>query len=371
MQIYAQGISYTDVVTVRATPTESLNYNAHLWLGHNIENEDVTENIIETTRELYTNEMTIHYDIKIELKPNEYTYTFHNFSHLGVSGGIAHGLIKEEGLCFSNPGKMFKIKILHKTICAKIKSDIDSHVRKRIKSLREAMRNEVKYVKPVFADLPPDGIIYTKEVEVAEATQDELYSKSRVWFSQTYTNVNRVIKKKDEENGVLIGLAKFSYTAPGALSNASNSGSIKYKVKLVMSDGKLKYTFSDFEHDNFGLINNVNEICMDGPPLMTVKRKETVCKSIKEKIDGQAQTLIKTLLETVQQEATAADGDGEAKDWLNVKDNGGYLYTGVVDVENSLTQDDIFKKGIEWFGKEYISSDRVLDIKDKKAGELY
>lgn len=362
-QIYAQGISYTDVVTVRATPAENLIYNAHLWLGNNVETEDVAINVIETTRELYTSlDLNIYYDVKIEIKDNEYTYTFNNFSHHNKTGGIDHGLIKDEPLCLSNAGKIYKIKLLHKSVCAKIKSDIDEHIRAKVKYLREAMRNEVEYEKPVFVDHPPHGIVYTNLIEIENITQDELYSKSRVWFSETYTKVNQVLKIKDETAGILIGIAGFNYEAQGALSDASNSGSMNYKVKLNASDGILNYTISDFTHHSFGLVSN-EDICFEGTFLITKKRKENLCADMKTKIDEHAQMLINTLLENTKKQSNT--------DWLEAKANGGYLYSEVVEVANELDKSELYDKGKAWLKKEYLNPDRVLEIKDRKAGELY
>jgi len=92
--MYAQGISYSDIVPVRNTPTESLNYNAHLWLENSAETEDITANIIEATHQLYSNDLAIHYDIKIEIAENEYTYNFYNFTHISKSGGLDQGCEK-------------------------------------------------------------------------------------------------------------------------------------------------------------------------------------------------------------------------------------------------------------------------------------
>jgi len=366
---FAQGISYTDVVTVRETPAESLKYNAHLWLGHNVETEDITANTIEATRTIRTGTDNIDYDIKVEVKDNEYTYTFYNFTHRSGSGMADNGLITEDDLCLSNPGTLFKVKMLHKAACRQIKIDIDNHLTRRIKSLRETMRNEVKYAKPVFKDFAPEGIIYSNSVQISDATQQQLFSKSRVWFSETYPDADRVIRKKDDAKGVLIGISAFPYAVTGGLSNDIFTGDIRYKVKIEASEGNLKYIISDFNHrgngGNFGLISS-EDICFKTSQLIIKKRKEAICIDLKEKIDEHAQMLITTLLETIKKEVISIQND----EWKEVEDNGGYIFSEVVTVDN-IAKDDLYEKGKAWFTKEYVNANRVLEIKDKAAGELY
>lgn len=366
---FAQGISYTGLVTVKETPAEDLNYNAHRWLGHNVETEDITANVVEATRTMRMGEDRVDYDIKIEVKDNEYEYTFYNFTHRSGSGMADNGLILEGDLCLESPGPAYKVKLLHKALCRKVKADINKYMTRRTKSLREAMRNEVKYAKPAFKDYPPAGIIYTNTVQISDATQQQLFSKSRVWFSETYPNAKRAIRKKDEATGLLIGISGFPYAVTGGLSNDIFTGQIRYKVKIEVSDGNLKYTISDFNHrgttGHFGLIKP-GDPCFKTSQLITPKRKEAICIDLKEKIDEHAQMLINTLSETIKKEVVSIQND----EWKEVEDNGGYLFSEVVTVEN-LTKDDLYEKGKEWFTKEYVNANRVLEIKDKDAGELY
>jgi len=363
------GISYTDVVTVRETPQESLNYNAHLWMGHNVETEDITANLIEGTKTIRTGDYNIDYDIKIEVGENEYTYTFYNFTIINEEGAAGNSLITEDDLCMANPPAMFKVKMLHKTLCRRIKADIENGVNRGTKSLRETMRNEVEYEKPVFEDHPPEGIIYSNSIQVPDATQQQLFSKSRVWFSTTYADANRVIRKKDEAAGLLIGFSDFMYSVTGGLSNDVFTGPISYKVKIEASEGNLKYIISDFDHrgkaGRFGLISP-GDPCFKTSQVITKKRKGEICIDLKEKIDEHAQMLITTLLETVKNEVT----DIQSDEWKEVEDNGGYIFSEIATADG-LSKDDLYEKGKEWFTKEYINANRVLEIKDKDAGELY
>lgn len=360
---YAQGIIYTDTVAIKEMPTEDLVYNAHTWLGNNVDMEDLTATVIKTTRQLQSSaNMSIYYDFRVEINDHQYIYTFSNFSHGTGAVGIKHGLIKEEELCLTNPGKIFKIKLLHKTACMKIKADINTHVRRQIKSLREVMRNEIKYKKPVFKDLPPQGIIYSEVIEIPNSTKEALYNKAHVWFSKTYQNVNRVLKRKEIEKGMLIGYSSFKYAAPGALTKEAKDRDINYKVKLQAKKGKLEYTISNFKHQYLGLITS-DTVCFDKNYLITARKKNLLCIDMKTKIEEQAQQLIKSLLENIQQQ--------KETDWLAVNANGGYLFSEVIQVKSNLSQDALYEKGIAWFKKEYLNENKVLKIKDRKTGELY
>jgi len=230
------------------------------------------------------------------------------------------------------------------------------------------MRNEIKYAKWVYEDFPPSGIIYSEVIEIPNTTQDQLYSKSRVWFSKTYENVDRVIRKKDEKNGILIGESTFEYSPPKPIANDNFRGEIRYKIKLVISDGKLKYTISDFYHHaiyEYGLISPEG-LCFNTKHLITAKRKDAICTDIKEKIDELTQTLISTLLETAQHASETKQSD----QWMEADAKGGYLFTKVVQVDN-LAKDELYEKSKDFLSKEYVNANRVLEIKDREAGELY
>lgn len=104
-----------------------------------------------------------------------------------------------------------------------------------------------------ISDMPYDTItklITYKEVVQQKGTRDELYMRAISWIGATYKNAERVTSKRDRENGVIEGSAKFkiNYTDKDGLKN--DAGNISYKILLECKDGRYRFTFNGFNLDS-------------------------------------------------------------------------------------------------------------------------
>lgn len=365
--IFAQSISYSDEVNMQGLSKENLIYNTHIWLGNDVTVEDLTSNIIESTLNIETYEgMLVIFDAKFELNENEYAYIFDNFTYQDKTGTQNYGLITEESLCFTNPGAAIKIKMLHKLHCKEIKFEIKNKIKDLAENINEGMRIRRLPDEMIVSDSPfSNGIIYSDGIEIANLSKQKAYRKVHAWFAQTYDDVNTVLKRKDEEQGILLGLTGFDYKPPGVLSNESKYGKIEYKIKVTINEGTVNYTIYDFTHPSLGLIGNADE-CLLGDGFITKKRMEVLCADLKYKINENTELLVNTLKSTLINEEEIKDEN----DWINVANKGGYMYTEIVEA-NNLTKNELFDKALEWFSKEYPNNTRMFEIKDKQAGELH
>lgn len=52
------------------------------------------------------------------------------------------------------------------------------------------------------------------------------------------------------------------------------------------------------------------------------------------------------------------------------ENNGTVYYTGIVDVDTSLTKEQLFLRAKKWFAGFYVSGKEVMQVEDKEAGEM-
>lgn len=83
---------------------------------------------------------------------------------------------------------------------------------------------------------------YTGVVEVAGASQSELYSRANRWIFDYFNNPHQVIREKDSVNYVVEGQAQFRITAVDKKGTEFPAGIVVYNFRLEFRDGRFKYT---------------------------------------------------------------------------------------------------------------------------------
>lgn len=93
-------------------------------------------------------------------------------------------------------------------------------------------------------DFPLDSItqrVVYKAVVPAEATKDQLYTRSRTWFAKTFQDADKVLTLEDKEAGQLIGKG-FSPVA-----FRGETFRIWFSLVVECKDNKYRYTFENLE----------------------------------------------------------------------------------------------------------------------------
>lgn len=85
-----------------------------------------------------------------------------------------------------------------------------------------------------------DGGPYYSEVIEADGTKDELYTRARTWFAETFNDSRGVIQMDDKDAGIIIGKGKFIYT---------DNGATHFTIKIQVKDGRYKYDIFDLNEE--------------------------------------------------------------------------------------------------------------------------
>jgi hypothetical protein len=81
------------------------------------------------------------------------------------------------------------------------------------------------------------------------SSKDELYSRSKIWFVQTYNSAEAVIHLDDKVKGIIIGKGIFEYkTQTNKFLKRAYAGMIRYTISVYFKDGRYKYEVTDFIH---------------------------------------------------------------------------------------------------------------------------
>ncbi|MBE7170757.1 MAG: DUF4468 domain-containing protein [Williamsia sp.] len=88
-------------------------------------------------------------------------------------------------------------------------------------------------------------IVFEEEVPAAPGMKkDELYTRIRKWFADSFAEDKSALETDDVANGLLSGKAAYKYSKASGL--IVNSGYINCVIKMVVTDGGCKYQLSDF-----------------------------------------------------------------------------------------------------------------------------
>jgi len=88
------------------------------------------------------------------------------------------------------------------------------------------------------------GVILTDST----ATKDQLYQKSRQWFSEAFESAKSVIDNADKEEGVIYGKATI-------MLKKDVDGVVSFNIEIRCKDGRVKYTMRNFAHKDGYMLN--------------------------------------------------------------------------------------------------------------------
>ncbi len=82
--------------------------------------------------------------------------------------------------------------------------------------------------------------------------KNQLYSKVKQWFSESFVSSKNVIDNADKDEGVIYG---------HAVINTDNStyGYVNFNIEIRCKDGRVKYTLRDFTHKDGLAVNAFGE----------------------------------------------------------------------------------------------------------------
>jgi hypothetical protein len=153
-----------------------------------------------------------------------------------------------------------------------------------------------------------DPVIYKNVVEVS-GTKDQLYQRARRWFSENFKDSKEVLTIQDKESGELAGNGAMKFYSSTHWGSDGTKGYIRYRISILVKDGKYKYEITDFVHEgnrlntldlSFGLITDSEE-CPKHLPSQRKRWEDKLWKEIKGDISSHVDE-IKSSLESAMQE---------------------------------------------------------------------
>jgi hypothetical protein len=110
-----------------------------------------------------------------------------------------------------------------------------------------------------------DGTINFNEVHSVEGqSQDELYSKAKLWFADAFRSSQNVIQLDDRENGIILGKGAFT------TNERASRLTWRFTVKVQLRDERYKVEFYDIGYTYYapgepaiGLASRTVEIPLD------------------------------------------------------------------------------------------------------------
>ena len=103
--------------------------------------------------------------------------------------------------------------------------------------------------------LPVDeatGKIHYQEIVKEDGTKDELYVRGQKWLHTFFRNASSVIKKLDQENGVIEGRRQFNVITKDKKGREKAAGIIKYTFRIELKEGKYRVRLYDFKQASNG-----------------------------------------------------------------------------------------------------------------------
>lgn len=92
-----------------------------------------------------------------------------------------------------------------------------------------------------------DSVIWVED----SATKTELYSRAKVWFTETFVDANSVIELDDSESGIIIGNGRgLDYVWPKFTGSECYTGELSFMVKVYLKDGRFKIELTSFKHSS-------------------------------------------------------------------------------------------------------------------------
>lgn len=97
-------------------------------------------------------------------------------------------------------------------------------------------------------DSNTNKITYSEIINVDSLiSKQELYSRAREWFAETYNSSKEVVQMEDKESGKIIGKA-ITQVYYKMFGTDHPHGYINYTISISVKDGKYKYEITDLHH---------------------------------------------------------------------------------------------------------------------------
>ncbi len=94
-----------------------------------------------------------------------------------------------------------------------------------------------------------ESFIFTNVIYVdSTISKDQLFQKTKQWFSEAFVSSKNVIDNADKDEGVIFGHAIVSF-------NNSTFGYVSYNIEVRCKNGRVKYRISDFMHKDACVVN--------------------------------------------------------------------------------------------------------------------
>jgi hypothetical protein len=97
------------------------------------------------------------------------------------------------------------------------------------------------------SDSASGKITYQGVCIVDSVNAKELFSRSKIWFANTYNSSKEVIQNIDSDNYIIIGKAQMRAHAQSF--GERTWGYVKYSITIYCKDNRYKYVISDFYHE--------------------------------------------------------------------------------------------------------------------------
>ena len=100
------------------------------------------------------------------------------------------------------------------------------------------------------AELPTseEPLAFTDVVKVDDVSASELYMRAKLWFAASFVDSKNVLEVEDKDAGILVGKGAISYEPVVYQASTLVRGRIQFEVRVLVKDGRYKYSLSDFRH---------------------------------------------------------------------------------------------------------------------------
>ncbi|HYD91957.1 MAG TPA: DUF4468 domain-containing protein [Flavobacterium sp.] len=88
---------------------------------------------------------------------------------------------------------------------------------------------------------------FSEVVETDGFSKEQLHNKATLWVVDAFNNSKVVTQHSDKENGQIVLKCLYRYS-PEELMKRGATGVINFTFKILMKDGRYKYTISEFHH---------------------------------------------------------------------------------------------------------------------------
>jgi hypothetical protein len=158
----------------------------------------------------------------------------------------------------------------------------------------------------VFAqNMPKPSIIgdYSKIYEVPNATQKDIYNRSKAWVATAFKSAKDVIQYDNAEEGKIIckGVVEIDATGLGmnGTIHTKQAGYVRFMVQVETKDGKCRVMISNQTHEaqlSGGLLTNEKPAC--GTFNMAMKTWQSVKDQTSDKLNAVLADLEKAINES-------------------------------------------------------------------------